>query len=173
MKTFHVKVAVQILEIYAVEADSADEASQLWSDGDIIHSNDESYRIIAGCKNYTHHPGKYTCLSSDPIVFWSNRSRLHRQLPHDWHVTDLRPYDGYLGDNPVPCPRPLVQVAYICESIRAQTILDPFMGCGTTGVSCIQAGKQFIGIERDPVYFEYACKRICQAQETKGVVAHA
>ena len=44
-----------------------------------------------------------------------------------------------------------------------QTILDPFMGSGTTGVAAIQMGRNFIGIEREPKYFEIACKRIEQA----------
>jgi DNA modification methylase len=42
----------------------------------------------------------------------------------------------------------------------AQTILDPFMGSGTTGVACVQLGRKFIGIELDPGYFDIACKRI-------------
>lgn len=45
----------------------------------------------------------------------------------------------------------------------AKTILDPFMGSGTTGVAAIQMGRKFIGIEREPKYFEIACKRIEQA----------
>ena len=44
-----------------------------------------------------------------------------------------------------------------------ETILDPFMGSGTTGVAAIQMGRKFIGIEREPKYFEIACKRIEQA----------
>jgi site-specific DNA-methyltransferase (adenine-specific)/modification methylase len=46
----------------------------------------------------------------------------------------------------------------------AQTILDPFMGSGTTGVAAVQMGRKFIGIEREERYFEIACKRIEQAQ---------
>lgn len=45
----------------------------------------------------------------------------------------------------------------------AGTILDPFMGSGTTGVAAIQLGRKFIGIEREPKYFDIACKRIEQA----------
>lgn len=63
----------------------------------------------------------------------------------------------------MPCPRPLEQVRYFCESVRADSILDPFMGSGTTGVAALQAGKRFIGIERDPVYFRYACQWIAKA----------
>jgi len=44
-----------------------------------------------------------------------------------------------------------------------QTILDPFMGSGTTGVAAIQLGRTFTGIEREPKYFDIACKRIEQA----------
>lgn len=47
---------------------------------------------------------------------------------------------------------------------EAETILDPFMGSGTTGVAAVTMGKQFIGIEREPKYFDIACKRIEQAQ---------
>jgi DNA modification methylase len=43
---------------------------------------------------------------------------------------------------------------------NARTILDPFMGSGTTGVAAVQMGRDFIGIELDPDYFAIACKRI-------------
>lgn len=45
-----------------------------------------------------------------------------------------------------------------------QTILDPFMGSGTTGVAAVQMGRSFIGIEREPKYFDIARKRIEDAQ---------
>ena len=43
------------------------------------------------------------------------------------------------------------------------TILDPFMGSGTTGVACVNLGRSFIGIEREPTYFDIACRRIEEA----------
>jgi DNA modification methylase len=49
----------------------------------------------------------------------------------------------------------------------ADTILDPFMGSGTTGVACIQTGRQFIGIEKEPKYFDIAVKRIQRAWDLK------
>ena len=42
----------------------------------------------------------------------------------------------------------------------AETILDPFMGSGTTGVACANLGRRFIGIEIEPKYFDIACRRI-------------
>lgn len=45
----------------------------------------------------------------------------------------------------------------------AQTILDPFMGSGTTGVACAKLGRKFIGIELEPKYFDIACQRIEEA----------
>ncbi len=57
-----------------------------------------------------------------------------------------------------------------------EIILDPFMGSGTTGVAAVQMGRKFIGIEREPKYFDIACKRIEDAQRqgdmfTSGAVA--
>ena len=124
------------------------------------------YRIVAACKLYPKRPGKRTCLSWDPVIFFSGRTRIHDELPRDWHVDDLRPWDGYRGENPVPGCRPLMQVRYFCESVKAESIVDPFMGSGTTGVAAILAGKRFVGIEQDPVYFEYACKRIQAAWDS-------
>jgi len=63
-----------------------------------------------------------------------------------------------------PTQKP-VRLMNWCLSLipSAKTILDPFMGSGTTGVSCIQKGRSFIGIEREEKYFEIACRRIEQA----------
>jgi site-specific DNA-methyltransferase (adenine-specific) len=44
-----------------------------------------------------------------------------------------------------------------------QTILDPFMGSGTTGIACAKTGRSFIGVEQDDRYFDIACERIRKA----------
>lgn len=63
-----------------------------------------------------------------------------------------------------PTQKPLAVMRWCIEQAgKPQTILDPFMGSGTTGVAAIQMGRKFIGIEREPKYFEIACKRIEQA----------
>jgi DNA modification methylase len=57
----------------------------------------------------------------------------------------------------------MVNLIELCSN-EGQTILDPFMGSGTTGVACVQTGRNFIGCEIDAGYFEIARKRIEQAQ---------
>ncbi len=51
----------------------------------------------------------------------------------------------------------------VCKN-NPQTILDPFMGSGTTGVAAMEMGRKFIGIERERQYFDIACERIKRAQ---------
>lgn len=46
---------------------------------------------------------------------------------------------------------------------EAATVLDPFMGSGTTGVAAVSLGKKFIGVEIEPKYFDIACRRISDA----------
>ena len=63
-----------------------------------------------------------------------------------------------------PTEKPLGLMVWCIEQAgNPQTILDPFMGSGTTGVAAIQLGRKFIGIEREPKYFDIACQRIEQA----------
>jgi len=48
-------------------------------------------------------------------------------------------------------------------SLDAETVLDPFMGSGTTLVACTKLGRKGIGIELDPEYFDMACRRVEEA----------
>lgn len=56
--------------------------------------------------------------------------------------------------------KPVALMSRLVRWIGAQTILDPFMGSGTTGVACAKLGRKFIGIEIEPKYFDIACRRI-------------
>ena len=69
-------------------------------------------------------------------------------------------------DKEHPTQKPLGLMVW-CIGIIAKhpnTVLDPFMGSGTTGVACAQLGKTFTGIERERKYFDIACERISRAQ---------
>ncbi len=61
-----------------------------------------------------------------------------------------------------PCPKPVKAMieVLLLASLAKETIIDPFMGSGTTGVACVKTGRKFIGIEISPEYFDIACKRI-------------
>ena len=63
-----------------------------------------------------------------------------------------------------PTQKPLSLMQWCIEFLpEAQTVLDPFMGSGTTGVACIRTGRKFIGIEKEEKYFQIAAKRLRQA----------
>ena len=63
-----------------------------------------------------------------------------------------------------PTQKPLALMKWCLGFIPdAKTILDPFMGSGTTLVACVQMGRAGTGIEKDPEYFEIACRRVEEA----------
>ena len=66
-----------------------------------------------------------------------------------------------------PCPKPLKFMEWLVRkaSLDGQTILDPFMGSGTTLVACAKLGRKGIGIELDPDYFQIACERVQSAYD--------
>lgn len=64
-----------------------------------------------------------------------------------------------------PTQKPIALMKWCIDMLpKAGTILDCFLGSGTTGVAAVQMGRDFIGIEREPKYFDIACRRIEQAQ---------
>ena len=65
--------------------------------------------------------------------------------------------------HPTQKPLPLMRWCIQRQGPKGQTILDPFMGSGTTGVACASLERKFIGIEIEPKYFDIACRRIEEA----------
>jgi DNA modification methylase len=76
------------------------------------------------------------------------------------HLTNNRNRDGR---HPTEKPVPLMAELLADFTNPSETILDPFMGSGTTGVACAKMARRFIGIELDPRYFDIACERITKA----------
>ena len=74
-------------------------------------------------------------------------------------VYHLQPQDSS-REHPTQKPVPIMKWCIEQLPDGCNTILDPFMGSGTTGVACAKMGRKFIGIEREPKYFDIACKRI-------------
>lgn len=69
---------------------------------------------------------------------------------------------GYEKSHPTQKPVQLMEwcIGFLPD---AQTILDPFMGSGTTGVAAVNTGRAFVGVEIDPDYFDIAVRRINDA----------
>ena len=76
------------------------------------------------------------------------------------------------GERCHPTQKPVNLIEW-CLSFapNALTVCDPYMGSGTTGVACANMGKTFYGIEREPKYFDIACKRIEQAYAQQRLFA--
>jgi len=100
---------------------------------------------------------------ADAEVAWTNLPKAMRLKRHLWSG----PYMKVKEERHHPTQKPLAIMEWCIGHLPADamTILDPYMGAGTTGVACARRGKHFVGIERDPRYFDIACKRIEEAQK--------
>lgn len=67
------------------------------------------------------------------------------------------------GEHPTEKPIPLMMELVADFTNRGQTILDPFMGSGSTGVAAVKLGRRFTGIEIEERYFDISCRRISDA----------
>jgi site-specific DNA-methyltransferase (adenine-specific) len=96
---------------------------------------------------------------ADMELAWTNCVRRSRTYQHLWIGAYRASESGIKNVHPTQKP---VAVMEWCVSLlpKATTILDPFMGSGTTGVACIKTGRKFIGIEKDKYHFDKAVKRI-------------
>ena len=94
---------------------------------------------------------------ADCELAWTNMNQAARvkSLPRIASVQDGKVH---------PTQKPEALMLWCIEQCGdPKTILDPFMGSGTTGVAAVQMGRSFIGIEREPKYFDIACERIYNA----------
>lgn len=82
-----------------------------------------------------------------------------------WEGRNPRDIEGH------PTVKPLDLMRKIVRNVSGDTICDPYMGTGTTGVAAIEHGRRFIGIEIQPVYFDIACRRLEAAAKTAQVAA--
>jgi site-specific DNA-methyltransferase (adenine-specific) len=106
----------------------------------------------------THGPWGF--VGFNPILYYGRDFRAGRgALPSSTTVTEAAPKLEH------PCPKPVRAWEWLIEkaSQPGETVLDPFMGSGTTGVACAKLGRKFIGIEIEPRYFDIACRRIEEA----------
>ena len=82
-------------------------------------------------------------------------------------VTELNVKDKELYDHPTIKPLDIIRQLVENSTLPGDTVLDPFMGSGTTGVACELSDRKFIGYEIEPKYYETAKKRIEICASTK------
>ena len=87
----------------------------------------------------------------------------HGRRYNIWYMPHI-PISECTG-HPAQYPVRLAQDHIVTWSNPGDTVLDPFSGSGTTGVACINTGRNFIGCEIDPGYYELAKKRLEAVQE--------
>jgi len=94
-----------------------------------------------------------------PIALW----RIEKQDIIPWDVLNDMTEAGNWWKH--PATKPVSLMRKLVYAFAPESVLDPFMGSGTTGVACVQTGRNFIGCEIDPGYFKIAEKRIHDAQQ--------
>ena len=100
---------------------------------------------------------------ADAELAWTNLPKAVRLIRYMWNGM-LRANGETRGDHPTQKPIGVMRWAISQLPASAITILDPFMGSGTTGVAAMQLQRSFIGIEREAKYFDAACRRIEDVQ---------
>jgi len=70
------------------------------------------------------------------------------------------------GAHPTQKPLEFIEMLVKTYTNPGETVLDPFLGSGTTGVACVHTGRKFIGFELDKEYFQIASRRIAEAEKS-------
>ena len=131
----------------------------LWIINDIIWYKPNAAPLLQGNR----------CAPSTELIWLASKSKnyffnyeLARQLNGGKQMRNLwiLPAGRHLTIHPTEKPEKLLQRIILIGSKEGDTVLDPFMGSGTTGVVAKQLGRNFIGIEIDQSYFEMATRRI-------------
>lgn len=109
----------------------------------------------------------------DAEAAWLNRVGPMRMIRHKWAGLIVEPNSEEAARQPGssaqvprlhPTQKPLRVMRWCLGFIKAESVFDPYMGSGSTGVAAVQMGKHFLGCEIVPEHFETACKRIEEAQ---------
>jgi site-specific DNA-methyltransferase (adenine-specific) len=97
---------------------------------------------------------------SDCELAWCNVGGSARLFRHMWNGLCRA---SEIGDHLHPTQKPITLMAWCMDKAKVPdgaTVLDPFMGSGTTGIACIRTGRRFVGVEKDPAHFATALARI-------------
>jgi site-specific DNA-methyltransferase (adenine-specific)/modification methylase len=107
---------------------------------------------------------------ADCELAWTNLPKAVRRIRYLWNGM-LRANGEERGDHPTQKPVGVMAWALNQLPNGTRTIIDPFMGSGTTGVACALAGLTFTGVEREERYYDAACRRIEEAYKQPRLFA--
>ena len=105
------------------------------------------YEYLGGAKKLYSEDWDYTKVNPKTIIQFQKSNERNKQFKH-------------------PTQKPLALIEYLIKTYtnENETVLDNCMGSGTTGVACKLTNRKFIGIEKEPEYFNIAQKRISETQ---------
>ena len=160
------KLKNRILNVSDVRWDVAPDADML----ELLRAMSERQIIWGG--NYFPLPPARGILVWDKEQPWENFSQAELAWTNLERPAALFRSSATRGaaDKEHPTQKPLSLMLW-CLSLApdAKQVRDSFMGSGTSGVAAIQSGRAFIGIEKDPRYFDIACRRIEDAQRMQDM----
>jgi site-specific DNA-methyltransferase (adenine-specific)/modification methylase len=104
--------------------------------------------------------GRWGFMGFNPMLYYGKALMHGVRSPNSFESFDLADSKQH------PCAKPLRWMKWAVNkaTLPGQTVLDPFMGSGTTGAACAEMKRAFIGIELEREYFDLACRRIEEAQ---------
>jgi DNA modification methylase len=130
------------------------------------------WRLFVAAKNFVQMRPTAMQWSFDPVICWwieGAKPWSAGTASRDFVIANTAPVVASPEniEKGHPCPRPLDLLAHIVTQwVKPDaTMLDPFMGSGTAGVAAAMHGRRFVGIEKEPKYFDIACRRIDEAQK--------
>ncbi len=149
-----------------------------WVVDEVRHSHRAACAVMPSCQ-IAQLPWIYATIPPDWLISWYKGSPGHCSAVgfNDWEphlvygktncfpIHDFFQTDLQIDINGHPCVKPLAYSKWLVSHFarRSQSVADPFMGSGTTGVAAVKLGRKFIGIEIEPKYFDIACRRISEA----------
>lgn len=121
----------------------------------------QGWQPFAACKNFSQMSASKDTIPNAFDIGFARINGLFSGEGRNWFTCNTA---GMLkGRTGHPTPRTLDAMTSVLGWLNAKTILDPFMGSGTTLVACQRLGRNGTGIELDPEYFDIACNQVDEA----------
>lgn len=135
------------------------------------------WRLFIAGRNFSQMRHTAMNYAYDPVIVWWTPGVPWSDgtANRDFHIANTAPTVARPEniEREHPCPRPVDQIGHVVDQWCKpdSVVLDPFLGSGTTAVACMKLGRRFVGIEKDPAYFDIACRRLVIQQRQTDLFA--